>query len=171
MIRYVVDALSQQTDRMAVSANGNAERYASFGYPVLADTIAGFAGPLAGILAGLQWAERLVPRPTHVATVVADAPFLPQNLVARLQQSVGTQPITLASSHGRLHPVFGLWPLSMSDQIAAWLLTREERAVRAFLDEYGYSSVAFDELPDPFFNVNTPDDLASARLRLERMLA
>jgi molybdopterin-guanine dinucleotide biosynthesis protein A len=131
--------------------------------PVVADSIAGFAGPLAGILAGLDWAAGHS-GVTHVATAAADAPFLPADLVARLRQALedGHHDLACACSAGRAHPVFGLWPVALREQLRA-AVGGGIRKVDQWTTRYRLVPVEFSAgPPDPFFNVNQPEDLMEA---------
>ncbi len=170
MIAHVIERLAPQVDAMVINANGDPARFASYHLPVVADTISGFVGPLAGILAGLRWAAEHVPTATHVASVSTDAPLFPRDLVVRLQAAVANRPtvIAVAQSGGELHPVIGLWPVALADDLEA-ALTSGTRKVLAWTDRHGTVPVDFPFLSlhgqnvDPFFNANTPEDLATAR--------
>lgn len=170
LIGRVIARLGPQVGAMAINANGDPARFASLGLPVVADTIGGFAGPLAGVLAGLTWARALGAPPRFVATVSADAPFVPLDLVARLARAAATAPsaIPLARSHGEIHSVIGLWPVALADDLAAALAGGVRKVLR-WTDRHGTLPVDFDDVAiggraiDPFFNINTPDDLAAAR--------
>lgn len=196
MLAHVIERLRPQVGHMVVNANGDPARFAAFGLPVVADTIQGFVGPLAGVLAGLRWSAANVPGATHVASVSADAPFLPGDLVERLVSGAGSDPshrtpelkrelrgegsdpmaaaprIALASSGGELHPVIGLWPVALADDLEA-ALTSGVRKVLAWTDRHGTLAVAFPFLEikgrriDPFFNANTPEELDEARTLLQ----
>lgn len=157
MLAHILDRLAGQVGRIAVSANGDPARFAGFGLDVLSDEEAG-QGPLAGVLAAMDWA-----RGSHVLTVPGDAPFLPHDLVARLEGGG----LALAASPSGLHPTFGLWPLALAPELRGALL-EGQRQVRRFAEQNGARIVAF---PDdaPFLNVNTPEDLAEAEARLSRM--
>jgi molybdenum cofactor guanylyltransferase len=170
MIAHVIKRLAPQVGQMVINANGDAQRFAPFGLPVVADSIGGYAGPLAGILAGLQWAKTNAPQATHVASVSTDAPFVPADLVERLYTGLAkhTGAIALASSGGDLHPVIGLWPVALADDLEA-ALQSGTRKVLAWTDRHGTVPVdfPFEERGgiriDPFFNANTPEDLDQAR--------
>jgi molybdopterin-guanine dinucleotide biosynthesis protein A len=131
---------------------------------VVADSVPGFAGPLAGILVALSW----MPSATHVLTVPADTPFLPHDLAARLRAAVqGPDDSVMVARQGRLHPVIGLWPVSSRDRLEMAVRKEGLRKVEAWTDRVSTRVVSFDEASaDPFFNVNTADDLAAARDRL-----
>ncbi len=152
-----------------LNANGDASRFAEFGLPVAADPVEGFAGPLAGILAGLNWAAANRPSAPFVISVAGDTPFFPRDLVARLSDAAATpDDIVLARSAEGLHPVFGLWPLSLAADLDRFLRQGETRKVLAFVDRHPNRSVSFDPDQaggigfDPFFNINTPEELEKA---------
>jgi molybdopterin-guanine dinucleotide biosynthesis protein A len=170
MLGHVIERLAPQAGRLVINANGDPARFASFDLPVVPDTIEGFAGPLAGILAGLRWSLANAPEATHVVSVSTDAPFLPADLVTRLQQGLATASgsIALAQSGGELHPVIGLWPVALADDLEQ-ALHSGTRKVLAWTDRHGTVPVEFPftqlkgRSVDPFFNANTPDELAEAR--------
>lgn len=169
LIAHTIDRFAPQVGPLAISANRDAGRLSDFGLPVLADRDPRLLGPLAGILAGLEWAADT--GASHLATVAADTPFTPRDLVARLAAGTGTSPqaIALAVSGGRTHPVFGLWPVSLGEALANHLENDRDRSVMAFARIHGMCGVDFpiDDGRDPFFNVNTPDELDEARRILE----
>lgn len=170
MLAHAIERLSPQTDALVLNANGPEERFAEFGLPVTADPVGGFAGPLAGVLAGCRWAERHQPGHSHVVTAAADTPFFPSDLVARLSAATpdaGT--IVLAASNGRTHPVFGLWPVSLADGLEVWLGDPDNRKILKWVDLHPNRTVSFDTPggQDPFFNINTPDELAEAAAALD----
>jgi molybdenum cofactor guanylyltransferase len=170
MLAHVIAAFAPQVVRLALNANGDPARFAGFGLPVVPDTVEGFAGPLAGVLAGLRWAATHAPRATHVASVSADAPFLPHDLVRRLAGASAGQPnaIAMARSGGELHPVIGLWPVHLAGDLEA-ALAAGTRKVLAWTDRHGTVGVDFPfvtigtERVDPFFNANTPSEMDEAR--------
>ncbi|EEW60695.1 molybdopterin-guanine dinucleotide biosynthesis protein A [Ruegeria sp. TrichCH4B] len=176
LLSRVIDRLSPQVAGLALNANGDAARFAGLGLPVVADTIEGFAGPLAGVLAGLDWAAEQGAE--AIVTAAADTPFFPHDLVARLVAASEGQshPLVLATTpksgdevlksggKGRVnrHPTFGLWPVTLRDDLRA-ALTGGLRKVVLWTDQHGGREALFEAEPfDPFFNVNTPDDLARA---------
>lgn len=172
MIVHVAERLGPQVSRIVVNANGDPERFAGLGLDVVADTIGGFVGPLAGILAGMRWAAAHQPAARDVVSVSTDAPFLPGDLVERLlaarSAASNGERIALARSEGNFHPVIGLWPVDLADDLEA-ALTSGVRKVLAWTDRHGTLGVDFPpqavagEKIDPFFNANTPDELAEAR--------
>jgi len=153
----VVARLAPQVAGLALNANGDPARFARLGLPVIPDSIEGYPGPLAGVLAGLDWAH--AQGAAQIATAAWDTPFFPTDLVARLEAEPG--PITLARTPEGRHPTFGLWPVALRDDLRAELLAGT-RKVLAWTDKHGTSYADFDGDPDPFFNVNTPEDLAAA---------
>ena len=170
MLGHVIERLTPQAGRLVINANGDPARFASFNLPVVPDTIEGYAGPLAGILAGLRWSIVNAPDATHVVSVSTDAPFLPADLVTKLQQGLANASgsIALAQSGGELHPVIGLWPVALADDLEQ-ALRAGTRKVLAWTDRHGTVPVEFPfthlkgRSVDPFFNANTPEELAEAR--------
>ncbi|WP_417713288.1 molybdenum cofactor guanylyltransferase MobA [Pseudophaeobacter arcticus] len=176
LLARVRDRLEPQVAALALNANGDAARFADLGLPVVADSIDGFAGPLAGVLAGLDWAAGQ--GADAIVTAAADTPFFPTDLVARLvAASKGqTHPLVLATtprtgeelkSGGRSkvnrHPTFGLWPVALRDDLRA-ALKDGLRKVVLWTDQHGGREALFEATPfDPFFNVNTPADLTRAQ--------
>lgn len=161
ILSHVIARLEPQVAGMALNANGDPARFAKLGLPVIPDSIAGFAGPLSGVLAGLDWAASQ--GATHIVTAAADTPFFPCDLVPRLQlaaENAGAQ-IALAATPGGRHPTFGLWPVALRDDLRT-ALGDGLRKVVIWTDKHG-GTIA--EFPDDaaFFNVNTPDDLAQAK--------
>jgi len=165
VIDHVIARLSGQCAPLALSANGDPARFADLGLPVLTDPVAGFPGPLAGILAGLDWAAGL--GAAHVVAVAADTPFFPRDLAARLWQGRGAAGLALAASPDttgalRCHPTFGLWPVALRAELRD-AIEAGTRKVAAFAGAHGAATVGFDATPfDPFFNLNRPEDLAEA---------
>jgi molybdopterin-guanine dinucleotide biosynthesis protein A len=170
MLDHVVERLTPQVALLAINANGDPARFAAYRLPVVADPVAGNVGPLAGILAGMRWTAREVPDARFLASVAGDTPFFPRDLVARLGEGCGRDEgtIALAASAAGVHPVFGLWPVALADDLEAFLEAGESRKILAFADRYLRLNVPFDSLMvdgeeiDPFFNVNTPEDAKAA---------
>ncbi|MDN3719056.1 molybdenum cofactor guanylyltransferase MobA [Roseibium salinum] len=171
MLAMVVDRLKHQVADIVLNANGDPQRFARFGLPVVADPVGDYAGPLAGVLAGLTYAAENRPDITHVVSVAGDTPFFfPVGLVKRMCASVPlSEPvIALASSSAKLHPVFALWPVSLRQDLHDWLNTGQSGKVLAFVDRHDSVEVSFDIDPetglDPFFfNANKPEDLTTVR--------
>ncbi|CAN7471865.1 molybdenum cofactor guanylyltransferase MobA [Rhizobium sp. LjRoot30] len=176
MLRHIIDRLSPQVT--SVSLNAPPGWAGDFGLPLVADRVAGEAGPIAGIAAGLHHALRQDCGATHILTVPSDSPFFPADLVSRLHAAVSDErDIVIAVSGGQDHPVFGLWPLALSEEMEFFLQTDERRRLRDFFRRHVTREVDFPflETPagpiDPFFNVNTPDDFARAQEILEHFHA
>ncbi len=173
LLGHVVQRLAPQAGQLVLNANGNPARFASFGMPVIADSIPDFAGPLAGILAGLQWSRAHAPSATNLVSVSTDVPFLPHDLVAKLQAALaGTRaPIAIARSRSGLHPVIGLWSIALAEDLAA-SLDAGTRKVQDWTARHDAIPVDFPDIlikgraVDPFFNTNTPQDLTEARALL-----
>lgn len=167
ILARVIGRVEPQVAALALSANGDPARFAAYGLPVVADASEDYAGPLAGVLAGLDWAARTVPGATHVASFATDAPFLPADLVARLAAALadGSHDLACADSGGQAHPVFGLWPLALRDDLRR-AMAEGMRKVDRWMARHRLAHVEFPRAAvDPFFNVNAPEDLAEA-LRL-----
>lgn len=165
ILDHVIDRIKPQVGRLVINANGPADRFAAYDVPVVADSVEGFAGPLAGVLTGLEWARDHVTNATHVVTVATDAPFLPRDLVARLERQAQKEGADLvcAASNGRHHPVIGLWPVSLADDLHQALVEEGIRKVDRWTARHKLAVVEFDASShDPFFNVNRPEDLKEA---------
>jgi len=169
MISRVIGRMAPQVDQLAINANSDPEPYLSFGLPVLPDTIGGHVGPLAGVLTGLEWASKL-PGVTHIVSAATDTPFLPLDLVSRFSALAGPERIVIARSDGNRHPVFGLWPVALRRDLAEWLATSDTMKVLAWVHRHDFAFCDFepdtDGAPDPFFNANTPEELAEAEAYL-----
>ena len=174
MIAHVLDRLAAQVDALAINANGDTSRFEQLGTPVFADVVSGYAGPLAGIHAAMIWAGRNE-GVSHVVTAAADTPFFPEDLVARLRQSrTGPETIAMARSKSGLHPVFALWPVRLAGDLEAWLKRTETLRVTDWVREHDVAACEFplrEDGTDPFFNVNTPEDLAEAETIRQRIAA
>jgi molybdenum cofactor guanylyltransferase len=174
VLDQVMSRFGPQIDRLALSANGDPARFSRFGLPVLADTVAGFAGPLAGILTGLEWAAANSACKA-IVTAAGDTPFLPLDLVERLAAATDQRSgsIAVACSAGKRHPTFALWPTDCRNALRHFLVDEDIRRVSAFIDRHDFVEVDFPMLAaggheiDPFFNINTPDDLADAERLLQ----
>ena len=162
ILDQVIARLAPQVAGMALNANGDAARFAALGMPVLADSIEGHPGPLAGVLAGLDWAAGQGAE--SIVTVAADTPFFPCDLVPRLQLAAEgmAQPLALAATPDGRQPTFGLWPVALRDDLRA-ALQEGLRKVVMWTDRHGGREALFDEGGEPFFNVNTPEDLEQAQ--------
>ncbi|MBL0932531.1 MAG: molybdenum cofactor guanylyltransferase MobA [Alphaproteobacteria bacterium] len=167
MLGHVLDRAARQVGALVLNANGDSSRFAEFGLPCVADSVPGFAGPLAGVLAGLDWAATHVPETELVASFPADAPFLPRDMVRRLYDARDGAAIAIASSGGRTHPVCGLWPVALRDDLRRALIDENIHKVETWIARHKSVVVDFAIDPiDPFFNANAPDDLARAEALL-----
>ena len=170
LLAHVIARIAPQVGQVLINANGDPARFAAFGLPVAADTVEGFAGPLAGVLAGLEWTVRNVPGATHVVSIATDTPFFPTDLAARLVAGAraGGTPLAVASSAARTHPVFGLWPVALLDNLTEAVTVEGLRRVDIWTARHGVTEVEFDtSAGDPFFNLNRRQDLAVAEARLQ----
>lgn len=172
MIAGIIDRLRPQVCDLAINAAADADL--DFGLPLVPDTIGTYAGPLAGVAAGLRYAARHHPQATHLLSVPADSPFFPRDLGTRLSAALDRpDAIAVASSGGHMHPVFALWPLGLADDLEDWLADPQNRKLTVFIARHPHHVLDFATIDtvagqlDPFFNINTPDDLAHAQNFLE----
>ncbi len=169
-LEHAIDRARPQVSPLLLNANGDPGRFAEFGLPVVADVIGGFAGPLAGVLTGLEWAREHAPDCPWVASFATDTPFFPEDFVLRMLAAVTQEnaDMACAASGKRSHPVFGLWPVRLAGELRHALEDEDIRKIDLWTARYRLVTVEFPAEPrDPFFNVNRVDDLADA----ERMLA
>jgi|SRR5271165_2629866 len=170
MLAHAVGRLSPQCGALAISANGDPARFAHFGLTVLADDPPDFSGPLAGVLAGLEYCARRASPLAYVASLPADTPFVPSDFVARLHAArrSGEAAIAVAASGGRRHHVAALWPAGLASDLRRALIDEGLRKAEAFLARFRVAVADWEDEPvDPFFNINSGEDLA----RAEAMLA
>ncbi|MGD9543139.1 MAG: molybdenum cofactor guanylyltransferase MobA [Methylocystis sp.] len=163
ILQHVIDRLKPQCGSLAINANGDPARFARFGLPVVADSVDGFAGPLAGVLAGMDFGAAR--GATHVLTAPGDTPFLPADLLSRLEAARRRTDaaIAVAASDARAHHAVALWPVAMREDLRRALVDEGERRVSAFIGRFANVVVEWPVEPyDPFFNVNKPVDLARA---------
>jgi molybdopterin-guanine dinucleotide biosynthesis protein A len=161
----VIARLKPQCDGLIINANGDPARFAAFGLPVIADSVADFPGPLAGILAALDWAAANRPEVSLLLSAAADCPFLPRDLVARLHQALAAEntQLAVAASDGQSHPVIGLWSVSLREELRHALVVEDIRKIDRWTARYRLATVAWPTTPlDPFFNANTVEDIAEA---------
>jgi molybdopterin-guanine dinucleotide biosynthesis protein A len=170
LLAHVIAALRPQCEGLVLSANGDPARFAGFDLPLVADDVPGFKGPLAGILAGLDWIAARCPDVHLAISVPADTPFLPGDLAARLVDArAKDNMIACARSGGRTHPTVAVWPVSIRNDLRHALVVEDVRKVEAFLQNYSRAIVEWPiESYDPFFNANDPGDLAAAETILSR---
>ncbi|HKA74216.1 MAG TPA: molybdenum cofactor guanylyltransferase MobA, partial [Xanthobacteraceae bacterium] len=165
ILERVLERLNPACAGIVLHANGDPTRFAAFGLPVIADDVAGFAGPLAGILAGLDWVAAHAPHVEWLASAPGDCPFLPRDLVARLHaaRSAAATPLACARSGDWRHPVVGLWQVALRDDLRHALVTEGMRKIEVWTARHGVALAEWPATPvDPFFNVNTPEDVAEA---------
>jgi len=171
ILAHIIARIAPQIRRLVLNANGDPSRFAGFGLPVVADGIEGFAGPLAGLLAGLGWTKAEASDCPLMLSAPTDAPFLPADLVQRLlaaRQAEGAD-IAMAASAGQVHPVVGLWPVALAEDLRHALVEEGIRKVDAWTARHRVAVVDFPiGAYDPFFNANTPEDLAEAETLLSK---
>jgi len=175
MIARVIERLRPQVDALVINANGDPVRFSSFSLPVAPDLDTGFAGPLAGVLAGMQWARANMPQAGWIATAACDTPFFPENFVTELRSAAeaGHARIALAASGGRSHYVFALWPVDLAGDLAS-TLAQGQRKVQDWIERHAHVAVDFAPVTiggaevDPFFNANTLEDFAAAEALLQK---
>lgn len=170
LLAHVIERLKPQVDRLVLNANGDAARFAAFGLPVVADSVPDFAGPLAGVLAGMEWAAAHLPEAHYIVTAPGDGPFLPRDLVRHLAAQLIAEDaeLAVAASAGQPYPVIGLWPVRLREELRRALTIEHQHKVDAWTARYRRVIAEFPTDPvDPFFNANTPEQLVEA----ERMLA
>ncbi len=161
ILDHVIDRITPQVGEIALNANGDAARFADLNLPVVADSIPDFAGPLAGVLAGMDWAASI--GATHVVSAAADTPFMPCDLVPQLQMAAEVSPtgLALAATPDGRQPTFGLWPTALRDDLRA-ALNDGLRKVVMWTDKHSAGTAHFPDAT-AFFNVNTPAELDRAR--------
>jgi molybdopterin-guanine dinucleotide biosynthesis protein A len=165
ILQRVLACLRPQCSGIIINANGDPARFADTGLPVVADSVLDFAGPLAGILAGLDWAAQSVPNIEWLASVPGDCPFLPKDLVARLHdgRAASNVPLACARSGEWRHPVVGLWPVKLREDLRHALVGEDLHKIELWTARHGIGIAEWPTVPfDPFFNVNTPKDVAQA---------
>ncbi len=169
ILAHILERMAPQVSRLAINANGDPTRFDDFGLPVRPDLLEGHQGPLAGVLTGLAWAREVQPEARWLVTVPGDGPLVPRDLVARfLQQSAAeAADLACAASGGRSHPVIGLWPLSLFEDLRSAVIEEEIRKVDRWTARHRLAEVSWSNSPfDPFFNTNRPEDLEAAELIL-----
>ena len=170
LLERVIERLRPQIDALVLNANGDPARFARCALPVVPDSVPGFAGPLAGVLAGLDWAATHRSDCHYVVSVATDAPFLPADLVVRLAEGLDEAgaDLSCATTGGRSHPVFGLWPVRLRDDLRGALVDQGIRKVDLWTARHKLATVPFSDQPvDPFFNANRPEDLETASVLLK----
>jgi molybdopterin-guanine dinucleotide biosynthesis protein A len=171
ILDWIVERARPQVGRLIVNANGDPGRFQGHHLPVVADVAQGFLGPLAGVLTALEWAATHAPGAEWVASFPTDAPFFPEDLVARLMEAAAREGADLAcaTSDGQIHSVFAVWPVRLRGDLRRALVEEEVRTVARWTDRYKLARVDFPCRPfDPFFNINRPEDLGEAEALLAR---
>ena len=174
VLDQVIARLGAQVDQMVLNANGDPERFDEFGLPVVADSLDGFLGPLAGVLAGLDYAADH--GFDHIVSVAADTPFFPTDLVSALETASKHMDVPIALAATKIeggitvrHPTFGLWPVAFREDLQS-ALQDGLRKVVLWTDQHGAETHVFDSGEiDPFFNINTPEDLELANKMMETL--
>ncbi len=165
LLTHVIARLRPQVRGLVLNANGDPSRFEGYGLPIVADSVPGYAGPLAGILAGLEWAARQARDCSMVLSAPTDAPFLPMDLAGKLlaaRSSEGADIVT-AASNGRTHPVVALWPVALAAALRSALVDEGLRKVDLWTARYRVAVVSFPiDRVDGFFNANRPEDLVEA---------
>ncbi len=170
ILAHVIERMRPQAGALLLNANGEPARFEAFGLPVAEDVIEGFAGPLAGVLTGMEWAAANRPDCAWIVTAATDTPFLPPDLVRSMARAIEREgaELAVAVSNGRSHPVFGLWPVRLASDLRRAMVEEDIRKVDRFTARYRLAGADFPSAPfDPFFNTNRPEDLEAA----ERLLA
>ena len=178
IIKRVIDKVSPQVGSLAININGDSSRFPDYKLPIIPDSIKGYLGPLSGILAGMEWAFKNGNR--YIATVAADTPFLPDDFIKRLHAMVKSKNLNIGIAASRIlstddvfmHPTFGIWEVGLKDDLRNALANDTRKIMfwaKKFKLDYYYFDTS-DKLSDPFFNINTPDDLEKAKCRLKKGL-
>ena len=165
ILARVLTRIRPHCTSIVLNANGDASRFSAFGLPLVADEVPDFAGPLAGILAGLEWAAREHPKIEWIASVPGDCPFLPRDLIPRLHEVRFSEGKILACARSGewRHPVVALWPVALRIDLRRALFDEDLHKIELFTGRYGVAVAEWPDRPiDPFMNVNTPEDLAAA---------
>ena len=165
ILARVIERVRPQVDVLVLNANGDPARFSALGLPVVSDPVPDFAGPLAGVLAGLEWAAAYHPQAHYIVTVPADGPFVPRDLVRHLADTLATEDAELvtAASGAQTYPVVGLWPVKLRTALLDALTKEGVRKIDAWTRRFRRAVATFPAEPiDPFFNANTPEQLAEA---------
>lgn len=171
VLQRIIDTISPQVSTLLLNANGDPARFAEYGLPVVPDVIEGFAGPLAGVLTGLEWMAENRPEAQWLLTVPSDAPFMPKDLVVRLKAEMerNNGQLACASTNGRTHPVVGLWPVALKGDLRKAMVEEDMRKIDLWTARYDIVHVEFSTDPvDPFFNANRPEDFDAAEALLAK---
>jgi molybdenum cofactor guanylyltransferase len=170
-LERIMERVTPQVARLIINANADPHRFDAFGLPVVADSLPDNPGPLAGVLAALEWTSAIEPEIAWVLTLPGDAPFIPRDVVSRLHaaRQLNDTMLACAASRGRTHPVIALWPVSIRDALREAIADSGIRKIEAFTERYRRATEEWPVTPvDPFFNINTPKDLEEANLLVAR---
>jgi len=165
LFEYVLENISAQCDTVIINSNCNGEQFEQYQLPVVKDSIEGFLGPLAGILTAMEWVKENSPEAQWLVSVPVDTPFLPNDLVKKLHHASQQDKASLvcAVSNERTHPIIGLWPISLMDDLRTAIQDEDMRKIDLWTARYKISHPVFEyEDIDPFFNINCDEDLAEA---------
>ena len=176
LIQRVIDKISPQVSSLAININGDSSRFPNYELPIIPDSMKGYLGPLSGILAGMEWAFKNEYK--YIATVAADTPFLPDDFINRLYSMVKDKKLNIGIAASRImnsdnifrHPTFGIWEVNLKDDLRKGL-ANDTRKIISWAKKFKCDYCFFDidnEMTDPFFNINTPDDLEKAKYRLKK---
>lgn len=160
LLAHVLERMSPQVSSIMINSNSMPDLFAAFGWPVSADIMPGYQGPLAGLLTGMTWAARAQPDATHILSVSCDTPFLPHDLAQRLGEGIETCDIAIARDETSVHPVIGLWPVALANRLACDMKHSDIRGVYQWLRQFRVHEIAFDA--GYFCNLNTRDELQQA---------
>ena len=169
LLRRLIATAAPQVAPLVLNTNSDPALFRDYGLPVAPDVVDGYAGPLAGVLTGLEWAAANAPHCDWVASFASDAPFAPTDLVSRMRTAIEREDsdMACASSAGRDHPVFALWPVRLAAELRAAVVTEGVRKVDTWTARYTLARAEFGTAGgDPFFNINRPEDLAAAEVLL-----
>lgn len=165
ILEHVIERVRGQVGDLILNANGDPDRFAAYDLPVVADVIEGYAGPLAGILTGMEWAAENAPSCSWIASFPTDAPFLPTDLVQKLMQAIDANGADMACavSNERTHPPIAIWPVALRDVLRKSMIDEDMRKIDKWTARYSIVHVPFENFGiDPFFNVNRPENLEEA---------
>jgi len=167
LLQHAIERARPQVRDLIINANGDGARFDAFGLPVVPDVIDGYAGPLAGVLTGLEWVAENAPDCSWLATFATDAPFFPDDMVERMLECIEREKADMACAirNGRTHPVFALWPLALKDDLRRAMVDEDMRKVDQWTSRYHIVHVEFADATrgmDPFFNINVAEQLAEA---------
>jgi molybdopterin-guanine dinucleotide biosynthesis protein A len=159
ILDHVLERARPQCNGMIINANGDPGRFQHIGLPVVPDGLEGNPGPLAGVLAAMDWAAINAPEMSHIMSFAGDAPFIPRDLVEKLLEPLAAgADMARSKSFGQRHPVFAVWPVSIRADLRDKLVNHEMRKIDLYTSAYDIKEVDFSGVPDPFFNINTPED-------------